>query len=58
MLENGALSLIVRRAEEFRGGDHSPLAGAGVGNDSNHHNLLQEGRPFIMRLQQLVARHT
>jgi hypothetical protein len=24
-----------------------------VGDDANNHNLLQEGRPFIMRLQQL-----
>jgi hypothetical protein len=24
-----------------------------VGDDPNNHNLLQEGRPFIMRLRQL-----
>jgi hypothetical protein len=27
-----------------------------VGHDADHHNLLQEGRPFIMRLQELNAR--
>src|ERR1039458_7043318 len=26
-----------------------------VGDDSNHHNLLQEGRSFIMRLRQPFA---
>jgi hypothetical protein len=25
-----------------------------VGHDADHHNLLLKGRPFIMRLQQLL----
>src|ERR1039458_2730832 len=25
-----------------------------VGHDADHHNLLQEGRPFIMRFRQLL----
>jgi hypothetical protein len=29
-----------------------------VGDDANNHNLLQEGRPFIMRLQQLTMSFT
>ena len=28
-----------------------------VGDDANTHNLLQEGRPFIMRFQQLSIAH-